>query len=242
MQAGHVRLLAALMAAGGLHALLLFWPMPTVRHSIHNGTLRLDLLDRQAAATVPRRRALQSAQSRREQSVKLHPRSSAHASRTSMQTHHPRGRSKASGMIAGRADHKPSLFTHVSRAHQRNRVAPAKDAGVRLPIPTTAQTQANKITDKPSPLVPARTGHLTAQAQSMLLASIAYPRLARRRGWQGKGEFQLLVARKNVRKVNVLASTGYRLLDQAARRGLLAARRVPLDDGTYKLPVEFHLQ
>jgi len=268
MQSGHVRLLAALMAAGGLHALLLFWPTPTVRHSLHNGALHLDLLDRQAAA-VPRRRALQSVQPRREQPVKLHPHSSGIRKGTvyflppsrdfvprqsrnlekvklspfyRMQTHHSRGRSKPSSMLAVRADRKPSLFTHVSRAHQRNRVTPAKDADVRFPIPATAQAQADTITDEPSPPVPARTGHLTAQAQSMLLASIAYPRLARRRGWQGKGEFQLLVARKNVRKVNVLASTGYRLLDQAARRGLLAVRRVSLDDGMYKLPVEFRLQ
>jgi len=241
MQSGHVRLLVALMAAGGLHALLLFWPVPPVRHSLHNGALHLDLLDRQAVI-VPRRRALQSVQPRREQPVKLHPHSSARASRTSMQTHHSRGRSTPPSMLVVRADRNPSLFTHVSRAHQRNRVTPAKDAAVRLPTPTTAQARADTITDEPSPPVPASTGRLTAQAQSMLLASIAYPHMARRRGWQGKGEFRLLIARKNVRKVSVLASTGHRLLDQAARQGLLAARRVPLDDGMYKLPVEFRLQ
>lgn len=86
------------------------------------------------------------------------------------------------------------------------------------------------------------SGRIPSRTRALLLAHIEYPRPARRRGWQGKGEFQLLIARNNVRKVKVLASTGYQQLDQAVRRGLLAAGRIPLGDGMYKLPVEFRLQ
>jgi len=76
----------------------------------------------------------------------------------------------------------------------------------------------------------------------MLLANIHYPPQARRHGWQGAGEFQLDIDSQSISRVTMLMSTGHAILDRAVRRGLDNVEHVPVANGQYRLPVEFHLQ
>jgi TonB family protein len=78
--------------------------------------------------------------------------------------------------------------------------------------------------------------------QKHILAQVHYPMQARRRGWQGRAEFQLNVYQQSIHAVTLLASTGHPILDRAARRGLTSMRQIPLSNGLYRMPVVFRLQ
>ena len=270
-----MRLMAALFAAIGLHALALFWPASPVKNIMHNGVLRVDLLDHAMTAFTAQRQALnKAAPFAHRRPTKPPVRSSLHTSRPSMPVPHPyaraqptiaivrkslRMRNKPPRAAAAANSGNPALSTNTavsSLPAHKIRFAPFAGAPV---IPFFAMTPLSVArmpgygslpkasVGKKKPARSSRrfmhgSGRISPQVRSMLLASITYPRLARRRGWQGKGEFQLLIARQNVRKVRMLASTGHRQLDQAATHGLLAAGHIPLGDGIYKLPVEFRLR
>ncbi|MFC1536380.1 energy transducer TonB [Pseudomonadota bacterium] len=83
---------------------------------------------------------------------------------------------------------------------------------------------------------------LPEDIQATILAHVSYPRQARRRGWEGEAEFKFNVYSQSIQHVTMLVSTGYPILDQAARRGLLSVHSLPLTDGSYRLPVVFRLQ
>ena len=85
-------------------------------------------------------------------------------------------------------------------------------------------------------------GDVPTALQAQMLAHVRYPRVARRHGWQGRAEFELRIYQQNVDRVTLLASTGFPLLDQAARRGLVSARDLPLSNGRYRMPVVFALR
>jgi len=85
------------------------------------------------------------------------------------------------------------------------------------------------------PLVP-------AEVQATILANVSYPWQARRHGWEGEAEFRFNINNQSVEQVTMFASTGYPVLDRAARLGLVSMRSLPLSDGDYRLPVMFRLQ
>lgn len=76
----------------------------------------------------------------------------------------------------------------------------------------------------------------------MIMTRIGYPRMARRRGWEGIAMFRLDVREQKLARLDLAASTGHDLLDAAAMRGIRAVERLPLANGLYDLPVEFRLQ
>jgi len=80
------------------------------------------------------------------------------------------------------------------------------------------------------------------EVQAIILANITYPRQARRRGWEGEVAFRFNINSQLVQSVTMLTSTGYPVLDRAARLGLVSMRTLPLEDGDYRLPVVFRLQ
>ncbi len=83
---------------------------------------------------------------------------------------------------------------------------------------------------------------LPEHVQRMILAAVRYPLQARRHGWQGRAEFRLTVREQKLGAIEQLASTGYPLLDRAARQGIASVGNLPLSDGRYRLPVVFRLQ
>ncbi len=78
--------------------------------------------------------------------------------------------------------------------------------------------------------------------QSTVLAQVDYPRLARRRGWQGAAELRFDITNEKVGEISIFASTGFDVLDQAAYQALASISDLPLSNGSYRLPVVFKLQ
>lgn len=238
MRAGYVRLAVALLAAAGMHAMLLFWPASSFPKIMYNGMLSVDLSDDAAAASASSRIQSPAAVQPAKPQAKKSP---VHVFRKHMQAH-PQAHPQATDITARPLRREPSATVRPTHASPL-RTASSRGKAARSVTRNTAPKQDNGVQGAPSRATAvAMPGRIPSRTRSLLLAHIEYPRPARRRGWQGKGEFQLLIARNNVRKVKVLASTGYHQLDQAVRRGLLAAGRIPLGDGIYKLPVEFRLQ
>ncbi len=75
-----------------------------------------------------------------------------------------------------------------------------------------------------------------------ILAQVHYPKWARRHGWQGSAEFQFNVQQQTIQNITMLASTGHPILDRAAMRGLTSVNQIPLSNGLYRMPVMFRLQ
>lgn len=80
------------------------------------------------------------------------------------------------------------------------------------------------------------------EVQSLIITNIRYPRWARYRGWEGEAELQFGVFKSVVQNISLFSSTGFDVLDQAAFQALASMESLPLDDGVYRLPVEFRLQ
>ena len=250
MSRRHVRVLAALFAAIALHALLLSWSLPAFKPvSLSNGLLHVELLKsastepRQAKAAAPAVIATSPAESHR------------HADK-------PKVRQKVR-----RAVRPNAVKHHLAAVRQRNAVPEPVAQSALMPVTKPvdkASVAASRQPERQSKQAahaavavaaakaPVRQGRgesaaqrvrsMPASAQSMLLANIRYPRLARRRGWQGKGEFQLAIVSQSIRSITTLASTGHAILDRAVERGLSGVDHIPVADGQYRLPVAFRLQ
>jgi len=229
----HVRVLTALFAAITLHALLLNWLLPASKQlSVSNALLHVELLKNaptdplQAKAAAPATVATSPAESPR-QTVKPKLRHKAVVRRHSVavQQH----------QAAFQPVAKAVNVQAVASAHQQ----PRRSRQTVQPSVATARERVRQGRGKPA--APG-VRSMPASAQSMLLANIRYPRLARRRGWQGKGEFQMAIVSQSIRNITMLVSTGHAVLDRAVQRGLSGVDHIPVADGQYRLPVEFRLQ
>jgi len=78
--------------------------------------------------------------------------------------------------------------------------------------------------------------------QTLILAKVSYPRRARRHGWEGEAELSFQINQQKVQEINMLVSTGFDVLDQAAWQALVSIASLPLNDGKYRLPVVFRIQ
>ncbi|MDQ7005371.1 MAG: energy transducer TonB [Ghiorsea sp.] len=77
--------------------------------------------------------------------------------------------------------------------------------------------------------------------QQQILAKIIYPRQAKRRGLEGTAKFSLDIQQHDIKQTTLLVSTGYQILDRAARKGIVSIQSLPLPDGTHLLPITFRL-
>jgi len=250
MSVRYVRVLTALFAAITLHALLLSWSLPSSKHlTIRNGLLHVDLLEASRPATAqstavkplipnvhaqPKPRPKRSVQPQKPQPS--HQASASHAA-TVVQRHNPLS---ASLQMAGAPATKPSTrspaIKQTSPVSQRSRTRSQS-------FHADVAGKKEHLTTKPGGEIPSdQPATMTAAAQSILLANIHYPPIARRHGWQGKGEFQLAIVSQSIRNITMLGSTGHAVLDRAARLGLASVGHIAVADGKYRLPVEFRLQ
>ena len=83
---------------------------------------------------------------------------------------------------------------------------------------------------------------LPEDVQATILASVQYPRRARRNGWQGDTELQFYIKSEQVSHISVVVSSGFELLDAAAFQALASVSTLPLSDGNYRLPVMFRIE
>ncbi len=118
----------------------------------------------------------------------------------------------------------------------RRRAIPMVEQGIQ---DVEEETSESSVSPESEDVVMAQ---VPAAVQSIILAKVDYPRQARRRGYEGKAEFRFDVSRQAVQQVSMLVSSGYPVLDKAARKGLLSVGSLPLNDGSYRLPVIFRLQ
>lgn len=108
-----------------------------------------------------------------------------------------------------------------------------------------ARTVARSDQKAETAYLPADSDHIEsmpARVQEMIQAHIAYPRQARRKGWQGRAVFCLDVHGQRPVHVALLHSSGHALLDRTAMRGIRSVEHLPLASGRYSLPIEFRLQ
>lgn len=115
----------------------------------------------------------------------------------------------------------------------------------RAPLSESVSQEAEAKADESSVLPQSEEAvmaQVPAAVQSIILAKVNYPWRARRRGFEGIAEFRFDVNRQAIQQVSMLVSSGYPVLDRAARRGILSAGSLPLDDGSYRLPVTFQLK
>jgi len=78
--------------------------------------------------------------------------------------------------------------------------------------------------------------------QKKILTQVSYPMRARRLGWEGSARFRINVRGQGVQQVMLLLSTGHALLDRAAQKGIASIESLPLGDGNYSFPVVFQLR
>ena len=100
---------------------------------------------------------------------------------------------------------------------------------------TQQKVEAKKQPQQANTLIPSQIKHT-------ILANIMYPRQAKRHGWEGQVDIQLEIGEQSIKTVTILQSSGHQILDNAARKGIVAMRSLPLSNGVYKLPVIFRLQ
>lgn len=79
-------------------------------------------------------------------------------------------------------------------------------------------------------------------ARAFILARVSYPRLARKRGWEGQVNVRFEVSNRTIHGVTRLSSSGFSVLDEAAESGLRRVSAISLVDGRYWMPVEFKLK
>lgn len=120
---------------------------------------------------------------------------------------------------------------------RRAEARPARDTATPPPVDRTSARAADTREATPSVALatapqPAPDTHITQRLQDQLLERLAeqlrYPPLARARGWEGVVLMELrLEANGDISRLQVRESSGYPLLDRAARQGLLRVARLP---------------
>jgi len=239
MTAGHVRILTALVAAITLHALLLTFPLSTDKTMVFsNGLLHVELLQSPMPAKARSEPDVPAVSIAHEQAK---PQQKKDVQEIKLR--HTLNRAADPAMVAVQKirpappvavkSTQPSGIKQASKTHQHT----PKPSSARI-MQGVKQLHVHQGTSTPTGML----SSMTAGVQSMLLASIHYPSMARRHGWQGAGEFQLDIDSQRIRNITILVSTGHTILDQAVRRGLASIGHVPVADGQYRLPVEFRLQ
>ncbi len=208
---GHVRLMAALIAAAAVHALFLALPYHVQWNlGAREQTMEISLLPPvqvRAVSLAPQKR----------------------------KTDHP-------GKKTGQTAKAPLPSEKIDAATIKPLMRPLFHGGKQKKILASESRHKKLFRKTGSQRAKPHIRPVPPNVQGSILARVSYPKVARRHGWEGTVELRLHVHSKRLEAVYLLVSSGYPVLDQAARRGLMTTRRLPLHDGTYKLPVEFRLQ
>jgi len=242
IQSGYVRLIAASVAAISLHALL-FSMIPGQQKAVQfhpPGSLQIELLAQQEQVQSDQEKTVVETpiRSRHETSNKNELKKQLKADLT------PREVITQAAPITV-VDHKTVTFIPAEKEsvqEKRGEESSLVEAvEIREPNKNViAKKSSDKITAPVS--ASAQTTIIPQHIQSDIIASVHYPRQARRRGWQGEAQFLLNINAQTIQAVTMLASTGYPILDRAAQRGLSAVHHIPLSNGLYQMPVSFRLQ
>lgn len=133
-------------------------------------------------------------------------------------------RASASGSPEARPASAPGGLSAVHHVeHPLAGLAPAQPG----PESTAGETPQNDSAgDTEDSAATART--LQSLVHEALAAHFSYPPLARQHGWQGEVRLGMRIEPTGeIRRIHVLASSGYGILDRAALRSLKAVGKVP---------------
>jgi protein TonB len=120
-------------------------------------------------------------------------------------------------------------------------VASARPAEAEPPAPRIAAARAAAVGEDASPHVPSVDERLEVIRQR-IQAALYYPPLARKLELTGIAWLRFSIdGRGAAREVELARSSGHRILDQAARRTLDRAGRLPWVYGRIEVPVRFAL-
>ena len=233
LRAGHARFAAALIAAVMLHALLLLFPSSIRLSNLQPlpGAMRVELLEAHQASV----RRMVRERPREEAQRKTTTRQPAKRASKAIESHVATAKSAAPAVAKRReVQAAPPMRKKQTQVAYEPSPAPSE------PVAAGQRTTPDAASSESSPASGAEV--MPDEVQARIVAHIRYPRQARRLGWQGRARFQLHVKEQTIGSVVLLASSGYGILDQAARKGIERSGRVPLADGNYLLPVEFRLQ
>ncbi len=127
----------------------------------------------------------------------------------------------------------------VSKPMPIEQAAPTRAAAPTYPAPDTASAAAPDA---------ASSNPLLAQIKTNLARHFHYPRIARQRGWEGEVILGFILnADGRITTIKVLKSSGFLLLDQAARQSLARVERLQLasqhiaGNNHLELPVQYRL-
>lgn len=210
IQQGYGRLLAALVVAGGVHALLLLNIHVPVEIGSVSSSVQIDLVA--AEKQLPT-----EAVEERGEAVAAKESSPA-GSESPMPVSSEADVAATDAGDSAVAEQSPQVAYHPAPVDENSA------AGVK------AESSATEVV-----LVP-------VAVQAVILAQVSYPRLARRRGWEGQVHLSFDVSGRVVSGITLLKASEYQVLNEAAQEGLLRMRTVALADGRYWLPVEFRLR
>lgn len=209
MQKGYGRLLAALVAAGGVHAVLFF--SGAVPLAVKNSTLSLLQVDmvvaEQPSPVQPKTVQTDEGRKTAGQLSAVEMKRPSHSDAPQIKRH-----------VAEVAEPAPQVAYHADDGAGKEAVAATKPAAAAEPLSVPADIQAE------------------------ILAQVSYPRLARKRGWEGEVHLQFDVSNRSVADVAMLKGSEHPVLNEAAKTGLLRMRTVALADGRYWMPVVFQLR
>jgi len=244
-KAGHARLAAALFAAVALHALLFIFPSSTKLLQLQSspGGLPVELIDLQQPADKTTDSEQQTSQVQLVSQTVLKPHALPAKTRIK-QTQATKASVSASVYPRDIASRKSATKLQTSTPVVQTKVA-YLPAGESL-IKGGEKKPLNEALSTPSAIrsSAASSAGVTVpdDVRRRILAHVHYPRQARRYNWQGQTEFQFSIRQQGIRQIILLASSGYGILDRAARRGLESVEHIPLADGLYRMPVVFRLQ
>jgi len=242
LQHGHARLMVATLAALALHASLLFISFPTPQHismSAPSEPMQVSLLP----IDVPINGSI-------DVPPKVPAQVTARVKEVRQASH------KVTIQPKKQQEEKPNVIlptpaitptppqTQPEPEASSENVAAAATAVMAEVAAETAETLPANVAAISQDVVASESamGDVPAAVQAQMLAKVSYPKRARRHGWEGRAEFEVRVYQQSIDQVTLLASTGFPLLDQAAQRGLVSVRDIPLSNGLYRMPVVFDLQ
>ena len=108
-------------------------------------------------------------------------------------------------------------------------------------VPKTQYTDTNRQKIKPASSNAIRAKLLT-QIKTKFTKSFDYPRIAQRKGWQGKVLLAFNINKLgNISGIQIKDSSGYVVLDQAAHLSLSKIKKITINDWPFNMKQAFKL-
>jgi len=142
---------------------------------------------------------------------------------------------RAPAAITPTADSRPAVTAPPDRHAVEKTTASAQ--------PATGQAVTKEHSAHSTQAQPAPVNHLRAQLRSELARHFTYPRLARRKGWEGQVGLTLHIDEDgSLERIRIVRSSGYKVLDENARSTLDRIGRISVAANMIIIPVDTEIE